>query len=183
MGAFRDVDPVDIPISIDVITREALDAQGARSLLDAVQNTAGVTHSQISGSVYDNIALRGIVVENRGNYRLNGSLPVINLVDHSMENKERVEVLKGSAGLYYGFVPPTGIINMVTKRAGPTPVTSLEITANSNGAIGGHLDFGRRFGQEGAGGVRIKLARGSEGRGPDKYTLPREIRSAGGGLP
>jgi iron complex outermembrane recepter protein len=180
MGAFRDVDPVDIPISIDVITREAMDAQQGRSILDAVQNTAGVTHSQISGSVYDNIALRGITVENRGNYRLNGSLPVINLVDLSMENKERVEVLKGSAGLYYGFVPPSGIINMVTKRAGAKPVTSLELSANSFGALGAHLDVGRRLGARGQVGLRLNLATSSEDLGLDHYTGHREFESLAG---
>ncbi|HZW20862.1 TonB-dependent receptor plug domain-containing protein [Noviherbaspirillum sp.] len=60
----------------------------------------------MNGSTYDNVAIRGIVVENRGNYRLNGSLPIINLIDVPLENKERVEVLKGAFSLYYGFVPP-----------------------------------------------------------------------------
>lgn len=45
-------------------------------------------------------------------------LPVINLVDIPLENKARVEVLKGAASLYYDFVPPSGIVNPVTKRAG-----------------------------------------------------------------
>ncbi len=177
MGAFRDVDPVDIPISIDVITREALDALGARSLLDAVQNTPGVTHSQISGSVYDNIALRGVAMDNRGGYRLNGSLPVINLVDISMENKERVEVLTGAAGLYYGFVPPSGVINLVTKRAGTQPVTSLELTTNSFGAVGAHLDVGRRFGAEGQFGVRLNVASSTEDIGIDNYKGHRAFES------
>ncbi|MSU50458.1 MAG: hypothetical protein EXS37_15465 [Opitutus sp.] len=93
VGVFRDVDPVDVPLTVNVLTREALDAQSARTLFDALKNTAGATRSQLSGSVYDNIAVRGILVENRGNYRLNGSLPIINLIDLSLENKERVEVL------------------------------------------------------------------------------------------
>ncbi len=180
MGAFRDVAPVNVPLSIDVVTREALEALGARSLLDAVQNTAGVTHAQISGSVYDNIALRGIVVENRGNYRLNGSLPVINLVDLPMEDKERVEVLKGSAGLYYGFVPPSGIINLVTKRAGLTPVTNLELMVNSFGAFGSHLDVGRRFGEQGKFGLRLNLASSGEDIGLDHYSGHREFASLAG---
>ncbi|MBL9215031.1 MAG: TonB-dependent siderophore receptor [Opitutaceae bacterium] len=175
VGTFRDVDPVDVPVSVNVLTRELLDAQAARGLYDALRNTAGVTRSQVSGSAYDNISVRGIVVENRGNYRLNGSLPVINLVDLSMENKERVEVLKGATGLYYGFVPPSGIINMVTKRAGPKPVTAVTFNVNSHGAVGGHVDVGRRFGPEGRGGIRVNLAASSEDIGIDNFDGDRQF--------
>src|SRR5512145_2387494 len=76
VGAFRDQDPLDVPLTNNVVTREVLDAQGANTLYGALRNTAGVTRSQLSGSTYDNISIRGILVENRGNYRLNGSLPI-----------------------------------------------------------------------------------------------------------
>lgn len=177
MGAFRDVDPVDTPVSVNVITREVLDAQAARGIFDALKNTAGVTRSQVSGSAYDNLSIRGIVVENRGNYRLNGSLPVINLVDMSMENKERVEVLKGASGLYYGFVPPSGIINMVTKRAGPKPVTNVTFNMNSHGAYGGHVDVARRFGAGDQFGLRLNLAASTEDIGIDNFDGDREFAS------
>lgn len=95
VGTFRDLAPLDVPQTSNVVTREVLDAQAASTLFGALRNTAGVTRSQLSGSTYDNIAIRGILVENRGNYRLNGSLPIINLIDVPLENKERVEVLKG----------------------------------------------------------------------------------------
>jgi iron complex outermembrane receptor protein len=127
VGTFRDQSPLDVPLTTNVITREVIDAQGQRTLFGALRNTAGVTRSQLNGSTYDNIAIRGILVENRGNYRLNGSLPIINLVDVPLENKERVEVLKGASSLYYGFVPPSGIVNYVTKRAGNDPVTSFAV--------------------------------------------------------
>ena len=121
VGTFRDMSQLDVPLTANVITRPVIEAQGATGLYDALRNTAGVTRSQLNGATYDNIAIRGILVENRGNYRLNGSLPVVNLIDMPLENKERVEVLKGASSLYYGFVPPSGIINMVTKRATREP--------------------------------------------------------------
>ena len=124
VGSFRDMDPVDVPVTINVVTREVLDAQGARSIYDALKNTAGVTRANSNGNAADNIAIRGITVENRGNYRLNGTLPVVNLIDLTLENKERVEVLKGGASLYYGFVPPSGIVNLVTKRPTTKPLTA-----------------------------------------------------------
>ena len=107
VGTFRDMAPLDVPQTSNVITREVLDAQATTNLFGALRNTAGVTRAQLNGSTYDNLSIRGILVENRSNYRLNGSLPVINLIDIPMENKERVEVLKGASSLYYGFVPPS----------------------------------------------------------------------------
>jgi len=174
VGAFRDLDPLEVPLTNNVVTREVLDAQGARTLHDALRNTAGVTRSQLSGSTYDNISIRGILVENRGNYRLNGSLPIINLIDIPLENKERVEVLKGASSLYYGLVPPSGVVNLVTKRAGATPVTTAEASVNEHGGADAHVDIGRRF-ADGAMGLRVNAVAGRQEIGIDNYGGDRSL--------
>jgi hypothetical protein len=56
-----------------VIPEQVLKSQQALSILDALRNSPGVTSSQTSPTVYNNLSIRGIPVENRGNYRLNGS--------------------------------------------------------------------------------------------------------------
>lgn len=178
VGTFRDQSPLDVPLTSNVITREVIEAQGQRTLFGALRNTAGVTRSQLNGSTYDNVAIRGILVENRGNYRLNGSLPIINLVDVPLENKERVEVLKGASSLYYGFVPPSGIVNYVTKRAGATPVTSIATSLNQYGAVDLHADIGRRFGPDNNMGLRINAAAGREDIGIDNFSGKRQMLSA-----
>jgi len=178
VGTFRDQNPLDVPLTSNVVTREVLDAQGQRTLYGALRNTAGVTRSQLNGSTYDNVAIRGILVENRGNYRLNGSLPIINLVDVPLENKERVEVLKGASSLYYGFVPPSGIVNYVTKRAGAQPVTSVATSLNQYGAVDIHADIARRFGTDDALGLRINAVAGREDIGINNFSGKRELLSA-----
>lgn len=178
VGTFRDLAPLDVPQTSNVVTREVLDAQAASGLFDALRNTAGVTRSQLSGSTYDNIAIRGILVENRGNYRLNGSLPIINLIDVPLENKERVEVLKGASSLYYGFVPPSGIVNLVTKRAGKQDVTDFTLTANQYGGASVHADIGRRFGHAQQFGARVNLVEGREDTGIANYGGSRQLASA-----
>lgn len=178
VGTFRDMAPIDVPLTNNVVTREVIDAQAVTTIFGAVRNTAGVTRSQLSGSTYDNIAIRGILVENRGNYRLNGSLPIINLIDVPLENKERVEVLKGVSSLYYGLVPPSGIVNLVTKRAGKDPVTSLALSGNHHGAATAHADIGRRFGSEGQFGARINLLQGREDIGINNFSGDRSLASA-----
>lgn len=176
VGAFRDQDPLDVPLTNNVVTREVLDAQGARSVYGALRNTAGVTRSQLSGSTYDNISIRGILVENRGNYRLNGTLPIVNLIDVPLENKERVEVLKGASSLYYGLVPPSGIVNFVTKRAGKTPVTSVTTSVNSHGAVDVHADIGRRFADDRM-GLRVNAVAGKEDYGIARFDGERSLLS------
>lgn len=178
VGTFRDMAPLDVPQTSNVVTREVLDAQAATTLFGALRNTAGVTRSQLSGSTYDNIAIRGILVENRGNYRLNGSLPIVNLIDVPLENKERVEVLKGASSLYYGFVPPSGIVNLVTKRAGKDPVTNFALSANQHGGAAAHADIGRRFGSQEQFGARINLVQGREDIGIDNFSGNRSLASA-----
>lgn len=41
VGAFRDLDPLDVPLTNNVVTREALDAQGTRSLFGALVENRG----------------------------------------------------------------------------------------------------------------------------------------------
>src|SRR5687767_10544140 len=47
VGTFRDLSPLDVPQTSNVVTREVLDAQGATTLFGALRNTAGVTRSQL----------------------------------------------------------------------------------------------------------------------------------------
>jgi iron complex outermembrane receptor protein len=145
---------------------------------DAVRNTAGVTQLGNSAASYDNLSIRGIALENRSSYRLNGSLPLISLIAIPTEDKERVEVLKGASSLYYGLVPPAGIISFETKRAGPKPVTSVDFVANQYGGYDAHLDVGRRFGENDRFGLRVNLLDGKDNPGLKPYHGHRDLKSA-----
>jgi len=162
-GSFRGSDVMDVPSTVNVITREVLELQAAAGLYDALRNTAGVTRQQNGGDTWDQLVIRGIAVENRTNYRLNGSLPIMNFGQVSMENKERVEVLKGATALYYGFTSPAGVVNFVTKRAGSAPINTYGLTLDDNGSAVATLDAARRFGQQQEFGVRINAAGGTLG--------------------
>lgn len=160
VGAFRDQFILDVPLSINVLPRAVMDAQAVSNLYDVLRNTAGVTQSQVNDVVTQNLAIRGIAIDNRTSYRLNGALPVNNLIEMPLEDKERVEALKGSSALYYGFTSPAGIINMVTKRARDQPIAEFDIVTDSNGVAIGHADLGRRFGPDNQFGLRVNVAGG-----------------------
>lgn len=163
-GSFRGALAIDTPLTVSVISEQVLKSQQALSLLDALRNTPGVTSSQTNPSVYNNLSIRGIPVENRGNFRLNGSLPINNLIDLPLENKVRVEALKGASALYYGFTTPSGIINLTTKRPTADPLFIAEMNANSHGQMQGHIDAG---GTAGILGVRVNAVYGGVDNGID----------------
>nr|WP_278254370.1 TonB-dependent receptor [Sphingobium sp. BYY-5] len=145
-GTFRDARLLDTPLTVAIMTKELLEAQQAQSILDAVRNTPGVTQAQINSSIYSNLAIRGITLSNFTNVRWNGILPVVNLVEQPIESKDRIEVLKGAAGLYYGFATPSGIVNLVTERPASASITRVDIQGDSNGSIGAGFDISRRLG-------------------------------------
>jgi iron complex outermembrane receptor protein len=149
-GSFRGARQLDTPLTVNVIPGALIESQQAQGLLDAMRNTAGVSPAQVSTTVYSNIAIRGINVENRSNYRLNGFLPIVNLVDLPLEDKDRVEALKGASALYYGFTTPAGIVNLTMKRPTAEPYVAATLFGNQFGAVAGHVDVGDTWGPLGA---------------------------------
>lgn len=162
-GTFRGTNIMDVPSTVNVITKEALDLQAATGTYDALRNTAGVTKQQNGGETWDQLVIRGIEVQNRTNYRLNGSLPLMNFSQVPLEDKERVEVLKGASALYYGFTSPSGIINYVTKRPTNESMATVGLMMDQYGSAITSADVSERFGEEKQVGVRVNAAGGSLG--------------------
>jgi iron complex outermembrane receptor protein len=174
-GSFRDARQLDTPLTVNVIPDALLQSQQAQSLLDALRNTAGVSPSQVTTTVYSNIAIRGIRVENRTNYRLNGTLPIVNLVDLPLEDKDRIEVLKGASALYYGFTTAAGIVNLTMKRPTLDRYTAATVFANEYGAVGAHVDASNTWGLF---GLRLNAVYGSVDSGIDDTRGRRSLLSA-----
>ncbi len=148
-GSFRGATQMETPLTIAVITSELLQSQQAIDIMDALKNTSGVSASSNGPAVYNNLTIRGIPVDTRQNFRLNGSLPILSSIAFPLEDKDRVEVLKGASALYYGFSNPSGIVNLTMKR--PTKDLLLNTTAfgDDNGGKGFAVDLGDTFGDFG----------------------------------
>lgn len=174
-GTFRNQRAMDTPLTVAVVTKDLLNSQQAVTVFDAARNTAGVTASQINTVIYSNLAIRGIPVNNFTNYRLNGVLPIVNLIDMPLENKDRVEILKGASGLYYGFASPAGIVNLTSERPTAEPITAIELSGNSNGAYGGGFDVSRSWGNS---GLRVNAAAATLETGVDRTSGDRHFVSA-----
>ena len=145
----------ELPMTKAVVSGRALEQGAQEGYSEAIKNVAGVAPANSKGSPNDSIYIRGIKLNLFSNYRLNGGLPTAGVITTPTENKERIETLKGANALMFGVASPAGIINLVTKRAGPVDVTSAALAGNSFGQIGGSVDIGRRYGAERELGIRI----------------------------
>jgi iron complex outermembrane receptor protein len=158
VGPYQGQDMLHVPATVNVVTRDLIDAQGSVGLYGALRNVAGVSRQQLNGLSYDNLSIRGIALDNRSSYYFNGVLPFDNNISIPMEDKESFEVLKGASALYYGYAVPGGIVNMTTRRAGDVPVTRVGTSFDSNGSAKASIDLARRFGSQNQFGVRVNAA-------------------------
>jgi iron complex outermembrane receptor protein len=145
-GSFRNAKVLDVPLTVSVIPSEVLKSQQAVDMIDAVRNTAGVSTTGTGPVAYNNLTVRGIPVDTQTNYRLDGALNMLGATAFPLENKDRVEVLKGASALYYGFSSPAGIVNLTMKRATADFSYFANAFGDVNGGYGGHLDVGDTIG-------------------------------------
>ncbi len=146
-------------MTVNVVSRSSLDQQQPNDSYEALRGAAGIS-SSAGASVADNVSIRGIALEGRTSFRLNGALPINNFLAMPLEDKQGEEALKGAAALLFGIASPSGIVNLVTKRAGDKPNASIGIAGNTNGEIVGSVDVGRRFGTDNQFGIRVNAAGG-----------------------
>jgi len=147
-----------LPMTKAVVSGRTLEESAQEGYSEAIKNVAGVAPANSKGSANDSVYIRGIKLNLFSNYRLNGGLPTAGVITVPTEDKEKIETLKGANALMFGVASPAGIINLVTKRAGPRDVTSVSLVGNSFGQIGGSADIGRRFGSGKEVGVRVNGA-------------------------
>ena len=122
---------IDVPQSINVVTREQLDDQAMHSLGDVLRYVPGTTVGQGEGN-RDQITLRG--QNTTADFFLDGVRDDTQYF-RGLYNLERVEVLKGPYALIFGRGGGGGIVNRVQKT--PTAGGAFaagRVSANSFGA-------------------------------------------------
>ncbi len=147
-----------LPMTKAVVKGEALEDTKQEGYSEAIKNVAGVSPANSKGTPNDSVNIRGIKLNLYSNYRLNGGLSTAGVLTVPTEDKEKIETLKGANALMFGIASPAGIINLITKRAGPVDVTTVGFLANSFGQLGGSLDVGRRFLPGKTVGVRLNAS-------------------------
>ena len=144
-----------LPVTKAVVKGEALEDTKQEGYYEAIKNVAGVSPANSKGTPNDSVNIRGIKLNLFSNYRLNGGLPTAGVLTVPTEDKQKIETLKGANALMFGIASPAGIINLITKRAGPIDVTNVGLLANAFGQLGVSFDVGRRLFERKALGVRM----------------------------
>jgi|APThiThiocy_cv2_1041547.scaffolds.fasta_scaffold00987_31 iron complex outermembrane recepter protein len=157
ISGFGDVPLRELPISATVIDSQQLRASGARRLADLTQFDASVTDAYNSAGYWDYLTVRGFVLDNRFNYRREG-LPISAETSIPLDNKERVEILRGTSGIQAGTSAPGGLVNYVVKRPTEQDLRTVRIETTSRGSLLGAIDLGGRFGENREFGYRINVA-------------------------
>ncbi|WP_437882273.1 TonB-dependent siderophore receptor [Pseudomonas sp. LRF_L74] len=130
------------PQAIGQVAPQILRDQAPRNLDDALRNISGIVQGNTLGSTQDTLMKRGFG-DNRDGSILRDGLPVVQGRNFNATS-ERVEALKGPAGLLYGIQEPGGVINVVSKTAQREPYHALSSRVSSYGhgknGSGGTLD-------------------------------------------
>ncbi|NBU88020.1 MAG: TonB-dependent receptor, partial [Betaproteobacteria bacterium] len=144
------------PVQAQVVNAESLADAGVSTLMGLTRFDASLGDAYNAEGYWSNFTARGFVLDNRSNYRRDG-LPINAETALPLDNKERVEVLKGVSGIQAGQSAPGGLVNLVVKR----PVDHLRratVEWQQNGTVAASMDWSERFGPERQAGLRVNAA-------------------------
>jgi iron complex outermembrane receptor protein len=145
----------ETPISATVVTRDLLNDQAARLLSDVIKNDASIGEDYAPVGYYGDYEIRGFPIDLATGLEING-MTIAGEQDVPLENKERVEFLKGIAGVESGVASAGGLINYVTKR--PAAIKAIDLATDHRGSSYGAVDLGSLFGARKQVGIRANLA-------------------------
>ena len=130
----------EAPVSIEVIDEEEIKQKNAKNTADLLRDIAGIDVNDYGGVVGSkNISIRGssskqvlILIDGvKMNNHQNG---VFDLGQVSIEQIERIEVVRGAASALYGANAVGGVVNIITKSGSQEPETITNVGYGSFGS-------------------------------------------------
>ena len=134
------------PQSVTVITRKMLDDQNLNTIEQVMEKTPGITvyDSPMGGKYFYSRGFRMT-----GQYQYDGvpldigsSYVQADSFNSDMAIYDRVEVLRGAAGMMKGAGGTAGAVNFIRKRGESTPHTQLSLSAGTWDNYRGQVDTG-----------------------------------------
>ncbi|MCW2100002.1 UNVERIFIED_ORG: iron complex outermembrane receptor protein [Pseudomonas psychrophila] len=182
VGLLGNKDFMETPFSTVSYTEKYIADRQAQNITQVIAATDPAVFSNgLTGTFSENYSIRGFA-SNISDVTIGGLYGVAPYYRISPEMYERIEVLKGPSALLNGMPPGGsvgGAVNLVPKRAGNEPLTRFTGTYMSDAQFGGHLDVGRRFGEDQQFGVRFNgVYRDGDGS-VDHQKLKAELTSLG----
>lgn len=142
-GSKTAMDIKDIPQSIQYVTKEVMQDQGAVRMTDVVKNVSSVNMY----TFYDDVSIRGF--RNQGGVGSSSATQLLNGLrtfngfwrQNLLNYLERVEIIKGPAAALYGNVSPGGTINKVTKKPLEEERRAVDLQLGSWNTVRMNTDF------------------------------------------
>jgi outer membrane receptor for ferric coprogen and ferric-rhodotorulic acid len=157
----------ETPQSVSVMTRQLMDDQNLTTIDDVMERTPGITtyESPMGGKYFYSRGFKML-----GQYQYDG-VPLDMGKDYvqadsfsaNMAIYDRVEVLKGAAGMLKGAGTASGAVNFVRKRPQAKPTTSLSLSAGTWDNYRADVDTGGPLNDSGT--VRGRAAISQQNRG------------------
>ncbi|MGC4250718.1 MAG: catecholate siderophore receptor Fiu [Sphingobium sp.] len=137
----------DTPQTIQIISKDLFNQQGATTLTEALRNSPGVgtfyAGENGNTSTGDAVYMRGFDTSN--SIFVDG-VRDLGSISRDIFNTEQVEVQKGPAGTDNGRTAPTGAINMVSKQASLDDALSGTVSVGVDGQKRATADINQAIG-------------------------------------
>jgi iron complex outermembrane recepter protein len=162
---------LDLPYSVNVISRQLIDDTQSRNFKDAAKYLPLVSFQEMQGPEVLRPETRGMQGSNMQNDRKDG-LGIAVTTPSALEEYEQIEAVTGLGAPLYGPANPSGMFNFVTKRPTEQRLGEIELgyEGDSVGTI--HTDLGGRFGKNKMFGYRTNMLL-ADGKG---YVSGSELR-------
>ncbi len=133
----------EVPFTVNVVTNVEIANRLANTLGEALVGDPAVRNDYGGTGAYptESFNIRGFEI-NGGNAFLKDGMPMAGQVTQSTENIEQIEVARGPMGFRYGYLPPGGAVNLVSKRPTDESIQTFIATTDGYGSIKGHVDVG-----------------------------------------
>lgn len=154
-------DNMETPFSITSYTNELIQDRQARSVGEVLQNDPNVRVARGFGNFQEAYFIRGFILGS-DDVGYNGLYSLLPRQYIATELFERVELLRGASAFLNGANPGGGglggAINLLPKRAPNEALTRVTAGVGSGGQGNVAADIARRFGPDGATGIRVNAA-------------------------
>jgi iron complex outermembrane receptor protein len=142
-SATRHVQPLELsPSAITVLTREDIETSGARTLPEILRLVPNMDVAMIN-PLWNVIGVRGrteltsdrvlLLVNGRDVTQEFFGFPFWSVQSFSMDEVERIEVIRGPGSALYGANAYAGVVNVITRAPGTGPRASLSLRGGERG--------------------------------------------------
>jgi len=130
----------ETPLSVTSVTSAVIGDQISRTLSDVVKNDASVGEDYAPVGYYGDFQIRGFPIDLATGLQMNG-LTIAGEQDVPLENKQRVEIIKGIASIESGIASSGGVINYATKEPYRGLHPSIDLAIDHRGSSYGSTQF------------------------------------------